>query len=155
MTSTTRLVRRIAAPRALVYRALIDAQDVATWMVPDGMTSQVHTFEPRVGGAFRISLSYAAPTTAGKTTAQTDTFHGRFVELVLDERVVETVEFESADPGMQGAHTITIQLADAPGGGTELVAEHANVPPGVSAADNELGWSLSLGKLAKLAEARR
>ena len=155
MSSTTRLVRRIAAPRATVYRALIDANDVATWMVPDGMRSQVHTFEPRVGGAFRISLTYDAPTNAGKSSAQTDTVHGQFVELVLDERVVETLEFESANPAMQGRQTVTIALSDAPGGGTEVVAEHANLPDGIPPADNELGWSLSLGKLAKLAEARR
>ena len=33
------------APRARVYRALIDANAVAEWMVPTGMTSHVHTFE--------------------------------------------------------------------------------------------------------------
>ncbi len=124
-------------------------------MAPDGMTSEVHAFDARVGGAFRISLTYTAPTTSGKTSAQTDTFHGQFVELVLDERVVETVEFETANPAMQGKQTITITLAEAPGGGTELIAEHANLPSGVSEADNEVGWSMSLGKLAKLAEARR
>ena len=153
--SSTRLVRRIAAPRATVYRALLDAQDVAVWMVPDGMTSEVHSFDARVGGEFRISLTYTSPATTGKTTAQTDTFHGQFVELVLDERVVETVEFETPNPDMQGEQTITITLAEAPGGGTELTAEHANLPRGLSETDNELGWSMSLGKLAKLAEARR
>jgi len=153
--SSTRLVRRIAAPRATVYRALLDAQDVATWMVPDGMTSEVHAFDARVGGEFRISLTYTSPTTTGKTTAETDTFHGQFVELVLDERVVETVEFETANPAMQGEQTITITLAEAPGGSTELIAEHANLPRGLSATDNEVGWTMSLGKLAKLAEARR
>jgi hypothetical protein len=35
----------------------------------------------------------------GKTTAHTDTYHGRFVKLVQDERVVEVVEFETMDPG--------------------------------------------------------
>ena len=58
-------------------------------MVPNGMTSHVHTFEPREGGAFRISLTYDAPSATGKTTAHTDTYHGRFVKLVPDEQVVE------------------------------------------------------------------
>jgi hypothetical protein len=34
----------------------------------------------------------------------TDTFHGRFVELVPDERVV-VVEFETADPALRGEMT--------------------------------------------------
>jgi uncharacterized protein YndB with AHSA1/START domain len=148
----------VSAPRAAVYRALLDARAVATWMVPDGMTSQVHVFEPREGGVFRISLTYDAPTGTGKTTAQTDTYHGRFVELVPDERVVEVVEFEAADPALQGEMTITITLTDAgsedgAGGGTDLLAVHEGLPPGLSAADNELGWRLSLAKLAALVEA--
>jgi hypothetical protein len=72
-------------------------------MVPDGMTSQVHTFEPHEGGVFRITLTYDAPTATGKTTAQSDTYHGRFVKLVGDEQVVEVVEFESANSAANGA----------------------------------------------------
>ena len=36
--------------------------------------------------------------------------------------------------------------------GTTLTAMHENLPPGVSPADNELGWTISLGKLAELVE---
>jgi len=149
--SSTRITRRVNAPRARVYRALLDAQAVATWMVPTGMTSHVHAFDAREGGAFRISLTYDAPTGTGKTTAHTDTFHGRFVTLVPDERVVEVVEFESADPAMRGEMTITYALSEADGG-TELVAVHDGLPPGLSPVDNELGWRMSLAKLAALVE---
>jgi uncharacterized protein YndB with AHSA1/START domain len=152
--SSTRIGRRVNAPRAVVYRALLDAGAVATWMVPTGMTSHVHAFDAREGGAFRISLTYDAPTGTGKTTAHTDTYHGRFVALVPDERVVEVVEFETADPAMQGEMTITITLADA-GGGTDLLAVHDGLPPGLSPADNEAGWRSSLTKLAALVEAGR
>jgi uncharacterized protein YndB with AHSA1/START domain len=144
-------MRHLNAPPATVYRALLDAGAVARWMVPDGMSSQVHLFEGREGGSFRISLSYDAPTGTGKTTPQTDTFHGRFAELVPDRRVVEVVEFETADPAMQGEMTITIALADA-NGGTDLVADHDGLPPGLSTDDNETGWRLSLAKLAALVE---
>ncbi len=62
---------------------------VAMWMVPTGMTSHVHAFDPREGCSFRISLTYDAPTGTGKTTAHTDTFHGRFVKLVTNVQVVD------------------------------------------------------------------
>jgi uncharacterized protein YndB with AHSA1/START domain len=148
----TRVTRRIRAPRPAIYRALLDRDAVQRWMVPDGMKGTVHVFEPREGGAIRVSLTYEAPGPAGKTSAHTDTYHGRFLTLVPDERVVETVAFETTDPALMGEMTLTITLADADGG-TDLVAVHDNLPPGVPPADNELGWSLSLAKLAALVEA--
>jgi uncharacterized protein YndB with AHSA1/START domain len=149
--TSIRISRHVNAPRASVYRALLDAHDVATWMVPDGMTSEVHEFDPREGGAFRISLTYDSPTGAGKTTAHTDTFRGIFVKLVANEQVVEVVEFETTDPAMRGEMTITISLSDADGG-TDIFAVHDKLPPGLSAADNETGWRMSLDKLAALVE---
>ena len=70
MTST-RISQHINAPRGKVYRALLDAQAVATWMVPTGMTNSVHAFDAREGGSFRISPTYDAPTGTGKTPAHT------------------------------------------------------------------------------------
>lgn len=139
----------------MVYRALLDPRAVQSWMVPAGMTSQIHTFDPREGGAFRISLTYDAPTGTGKTSARTDTYHGRFAQLVPDERVVEVVEFETSDPALRGEMVITITLADATdaSGSTDLLAVHEKLPPGLSAADNEAGWRSSLAKLAALVEA--
>ena len=147
---STRVDRKLNAPRAAVYQALLDAKAVAEWMVPDGMTSQVHTFEPRDGGRFRISLTYDAPTGTGKTTAQTDTYHGRFAELIPNQKVIEVIEFETDNPDLLGEMTVTYSLADADDGGTELHAVHDGLPPGVSLADNKLGWQMSLAKLAAL-----
>jgi uncharacterized protein YndB with AHSA1/START domain len=149
---STRVMQHVKAPRHRVYRALLDAAAVERWMVPNGMTSEVHQFEGREGGRFRISLTYDSPAGAGKTSARTDTYHGRFVRLVPDEQVVEVVEFEASDPSLQGEMRITIDLADARSG-TEVVALHEDLPPGLSPADNELGWRMSLAKLAELLEA--
>jgi uncharacterized protein YndB with AHSA1/START domain len=142
----------VNAPRAIVYRALLDARAVATWMVPTGMTSHVHAFDAREGGSFRISLTYDEPTGTGKTTAHTDTYHGRFVKLVTNEQVVEVVEFETTDLALGGEMTITITLTDAVGG-TEILAVHDGLPPGVPIGDNETGWREALEKLATLVEA--
>jgi uncharacterized protein YndB with AHSA1/START domain len=150
--SSTRVSRHVRAPRARVYRALLDARAVAQWMVAPGMTSHVHEFDPREGGSIRISLTYEAPTGTGKTTAHTDTYHGRFTKLVPDEQMVEVVEFETDNPAMRGEMTIAITLADA-AGGTEVIAVHDGLPSGVPPADNELGWQQSLERLAALVEA--
>lgn len=150
--NVTSIHRHVDAPRTAVYRALVDAQAVSTWMVPPGMTSHVHAFEAREGGWFRISLTYDTPTATGKTTAHTDTYHGRFVELVTNQKVVEVVEFETTDPAMKGEMTITFSLSDARNG-TDILAVHDRLPPGLSATDNQLGWEMSLAKLAALLEA--
>src|SRR5215207_8543756 len=151
-TNSTYARRHINAPRDNVYRALLDARAVATWMVPTGMTSHVHTFDAREGGSFRISLTYDAPTGTGKTTAHTDTYHGRFVKLVKSEQVVEVVKFETTDPALRGEMTITISLTDA-NGGTDVRAVHDGLPRSLPTADNEAGWRSSLAKLAALVEA--
>jgi uncharacterized protein YndB with AHSA1/START domain len=152
LTTATRLTQHIDAPRASVYRALIDAQAVATWMVPDGMTCHVHAFDAREGGAFRISLTDDTPTGTGKTSAHTDPYPGRFLRLAPNAQVVEVMEFETADEAMRGEMTVTFTLSDADGG-TDVLAAHDNVPPGVAPADNEMGWRMSLEKLARLVEA--
>lgn len=140
----------INAPRPRVYAALIDAEAIAQWKVPDGMAMVVHAFEPREGGRFRISLTYEEEGMAGKTSAHTDTYHGTFKELAQDKRVVEVMEFETSNPEMQGQMTSTVELSDEPGGGTRLVALHEGLPPGVAPEDNEAGWRMSLAKLAAL-----
>jgi len=146
--SSTRISCHINAPRAAVYRALLDASAIAKWKVPDGMRCHVHAIDVRERGAFRISLTYDTPTGIGKTTARTDTYHGRFVKLVPNEQIVEVDEFETTDPALRGEMT----LADGDGG-THLLAVHAGLPPGVSPADNEAGWQMALAKLAALVEA--
>jgi len=150
--SSTRISRHVKAPRATIYRALLEARAVATWKVPTGMTCHVHAFDAREGGSFRISLTYDEPTGTGKTTAHTDTYRGHFVKLVTNEQVVEVVEFETTDPALRGEMTITTTLADAHGG-TDVLAVHDALPRGVSTADNEAGWREALAKLAALVEA--
>lgn len=64
---------------------------------------------------------------------------------------MEAIEFETDDPGLQGESMITITLADR-NGGTEVMALHERLPPSLSPAENELGWSSSLEKLRELVE---
>jgi len=137
------------APPAVVYRALLDPAAVAAWRVPDGMTCEVHEFEPRVGGAFRVSLTYDAPGASGKSGDRTDTYAGTFVELVQDRKVVERLRFETADARLAAPMTMTTTLvATTPG--TEVTILHEGVPDSVPAADNEAGTRMALERLARL-----
>jgi uncharacterized protein YndB with AHSA1/START domain len=139
-----------ASPSA-VYRALTDGQAVGLWRAPEGMTCTVHTFDPREGGVFRISLTYDDEARAGKSTENVDTYQGYFRELIPNRRVVEVIDFETSDPEMKGEMTITTSLKDV-GGGTELVVVFEGIPEVVSLDDNATGTAMSLSKLAKLVE---
>ncbi len=151
--NSTSIRRHINAPPASVYQALVDARAIPKWKVPDGMNCQVHEFEAREGGSIRVSLTYNESTESGKTTAHTDTYRGRFVRHIPNKEVVEVDEFETTDSALRGEMTIRIPLTDA-NGGTDLVAVHDGLPPGLSPTDNEIGWQMALGKLAALVESR-
>lgn len=146
---STQVSQFVAAPRPDVYQALLDAASVAKWRVPVGMTSQVHEFEAREGGAFRVSLSYDRPDSAGKSSSHTDTYHGHFVSLVPDQQVIESFEFETSNPALTGAMTMTTTLSDEDGG-THVVVLHENIPDGVPVDDNEVGTRMALANLARL-----
>ncbi len=148
---STKVAAHIKAPREAVYGALTDADAIAYWRVPDGMSTHVHEFDAREGGRFRLSLSYADPSTPGKSVDNIDTYHGYFAKLIPDEQVVEVLEFESDDAALAGTMTITTTLIDA-SGGTDVLLVQEGVPDVVPAADNEMGFRMSLDKLTKLVE---
>ncbi|MFD3585536.1 SRPBCC domain-containing protein [Streptomyces sp. NPDC058683] len=152
MTST-RVTRRVQAPPAAVYRALLDPAAVAAWRAPDGMTARVHAFDAREGGGFRVSLDYDDPGRAGKSGGHTDTYRGHFARLVPDRLVVEVIDFETADDTVRGTMTMTTALTAA-GGGTDVEILHEGIPEGVRPEDNELGTRMALDSLARLVEGR-
>lgn len=139
----------VAADRATVYRALLDPAALARWRVPEGMRGEVHELDARVGGEIRMSLTYDDPAAAGKSGGATDTYRGTFTELVPDERVVERVAFESDDPALADAITMTTTLRDADGG-TEVEIRMDGMPDAVPPDQNEEGARMTLAALARL-----
>src|ERR1700712_4406865 len=113
------------------------------------MTSLVHEFDAREGGAFRVSLTYDSDAGVGKSHGRTDTYHGRFLRLVPDECVVELFEFESADAALGGEMTMTTTLSEA-AGGTEVLVVHDGIPDSVPLQDSEAGARMSIANLTRL-----
>lgn len=145
--------RIIAASPRTIYRAWLDPQAVAAWRPPKGMSARIHAFDAREGGAFRMSFEYAAVDRAarGKTSEHADVVRGRFVELVPDRRIVESVEFESDDPAFAGTMMVIATLVATPDG-TEVTIRCENVPRGIRAADHRAGIASTLENLAAFTE---
>jgi uncharacterized protein YndB with AHSA1/START domain len=114
------------------------------------MKGRALEYDFRPGGRYRIELTYGenAGASSGKTTGNTDISTGCFVSLEPDERIVQTVEFESTDPSLAGEMVMTWSFEAVPSG-TKVTITAENVPPGISQSDHDEGLRSSLQNLAK------
>lgn len=142
---------RIRAPREAVYGAFLSPEALAAWLAPEGMTGQVHAFDGREGGGYRMSLFYPPGEGApGKTAEFEDRFTSRFVELRPPERIVQVVTFDSEDPAFAGEMRMEVTLEEEAGGGAGVTVAFEGIPPGIRPEDNDAGTRSSLEKLARL-----
>ncbi|MFI7494935.1 SRPBCC family protein [Kocuria sp. M4R2S49] len=149
MARTDTASRVIAAPPGRVYAALVDPDALTAWLPPEGMSARFERFAARPGGSYRMVLTYADASAApGKATADSDVVEARFVDLVPGARVVQAVDFVSADPAFAGTMTMTWELTRAPGG-TRVDLRAEDVPAGISAEDHAAGLASSLANLAR------
>src|SRR6476469_5821880 len=105
-TRTSRVIR--AQPEKL-YDAFIDPAALLGWLPPAEMSGEIHEFDARVGGGYRMSLFYP-PTERvirGKTSDREDMVNVRFVELAPPRRIVEAVSFVTTDQAFFGEMTMT------------------------------------------------
>ena len=142
-THTIRLHRVLRAPPERVYRAFLDADAMAKWLPPNGFTGRVHHLDARVGGTFRMSFT-------NFTTAQSHSFGGEYLELVPDERISYTDQFD--DPNLPGVMRTTVSLRPV-FCGTELDVVQEGIPEAIPVEACYLGWQESLVLLASLVEA--
>ena len=139
--------RVVAADRRVVYGALVEAEALATWLPPDGMTGRFERFDLRPGGGYRMVLAYDdASANPGKSGEGTDVVDVAIVDLVPDERVVQQVVFAADDPAFAGTMTMTWVVED-DAAGTRVTVRATDVPPGISPQDHAAGMASSLAQL--------
>jgi uncharacterized protein YndB with AHSA1/START domain len=145
-THTSRVIR--ARPKEL-YAAFLDPTALVNWLPPAEMTGEIHEFDARVGGGYRMSLFYPLERAfRGKTSDREDMVKVRFVELAPPRRIVEAVSFVTTDPAYFGEMTLTATFEEV-SDGTEVTLVFDNLPPGLRVEDNEAGSRLSLEQLAR------
>ena len=149
MSRIDRASALVAAGPARVYAALVDADALVEWLPPAGMSARFDHFDPRVGGGYRLVLTYVGDSgSPGKSTAESDVVEARWTELVPGTRVAQAVRFESEDPAFAGTMTMTWNLEPAGGDTTRVEIRAEDVPPGISAEDHAAGLESSLRNLA-------
>jgi len=118
-TDTTILItREFDAPKHLVYRAWTEPDLIKQWWHANRGTIDSIDVDLRVGGAWR----YAMTATEGFEVA----FHGEFVEIVQDERLVSTEVYEGAPEAEESVTTLTFTELEDGRTRIELLVEHAN-----------------------------
>jgi uncharacterized protein YndB with AHSA1/START domain len=109
------ITREFDAPRHLVYKAMTSPELVRRWWHAKRGEVTACEIDLRVGGTWR----YAMVTPDGFEVA----FHGEYVEIVPDERIVTREVYEGLPEGVseeQGSTVNTATFADAGEGRTEL-----------------------------------
>jgi len=139
---TVELHRVLKAPAERVYRACLDPAAMCKWSPPHGFTGTVHESDVRVGGHYKMSFT-------NFSTGTSHAFGGKYVELVPNERIRYTDQFE--DPNMPGEIQVTITLRPV-ASGTELHILQENLPAAIPVEFCYLGWQESLNLLAQLVE---
>lgn len=141
--NTVRLHRVLRAKPEKVYRAFLDPDAMAKWLPPNGFTGKVHHMDARTGGGYKMSFT-------NFTTGKSHSFGGTYIELVPNEVIRYTDQFD--DPNLPGQMTATIALQPV-SVGTELTIIQEGIPSAIPAEACYLGWQESLMLLAKLVEA--
>jgi uncharacterized protein YndB with AHSA1/START domain len=143
-----RAVADVGASPQKVYAAFVDADALAAWLPPDGMSGVIADADLRAGGGFTMTLRYdEVPDGGGKTTERTDVSRVAIDELVEPERVVWGVEFDSDDPDTAGRMTMTWTFT-ARDTGTRVAVDATDVPPGIDVDAHQQGLDASLANLA-------
>jgi uncharacterized protein YndB with AHSA1/START domain len=142
-TNTIRLHRVLRATPERIYRAFLDPDAKAKWLPPNGFTGKVHHLEAKVGGTYKMSFT-------NFSTGKSHSFGGTYLELVPNERIRYTDQFD--DPNLPGEMPVTITLKEVLCG-TELEVVQEGLPAVIPPEMCYLGWQESLILLAKLVEA--
>ncbi|MFI7540592.1 SRPBCC domain-containing protein [Actinoplanes sp. NPDC049599] len=139
------ITRIFDAPRALVYRAFTDPDQLAAWFGPVGWSVPRDSVEveAKAGGHQRFTMVNDADPT------QTSPVDATFTEVIENELLVGE-EDTSALPEFGGAvMRMRLEFHDEPGGKTRLVVTQGPYRPEIVDMARE-GWSSSFGKLDAL-----
>jgi len=118
-TDTTILItREFDAPRHLDYRTWTEPELIRQWWHANRGTIDSIDVDLRVGGAWR----YVMTAHGGFEVA----FHGEFLEIAPDERLVSTEYYEGAPDAPPATTTLTLIDLDGERTRVELLSEHAD-----------------------------
>lgn len=154
-TRTVRIERAFEVPVALLYRAWTEPELLARWVWgPLGRDVRAE-LELEVGGRYRAVTRAVQPPPDSPPPAEADTreecaLHGEYLEIVPEQRLVFTLEWDAPMGYRPGEERVTVHFRQKrQGSGVEFV--HEGIPDvGSAAREHERGWSACFDALAEL-----
>lgn len=142
MGNTIRLHRVFKSNPHKLYRAFLEPAALTKWLPPHGFLATSHESNATVGGRFKMSFTNFG-------TGSTHSFGGTYLELVPNEKIRYTDQFD--DPNLPETIEVTIDLRQVLCG-TEVHIKQSNLPESIPVEFCYLGWQESLDQLANLVE---
>jgi uncharacterized protein YndB with AHSA1/START domain len=122
-----------------VFRAWTDPEVLRRWWCPPGWAPVEIEVDLRVGGAYRIGMCKAPSDRAVYV-------HGHFLEVDCPHRLVYTWRWRNAFEDMRETR-VTVLFTEAPGGGTDLVLVHENLPEVPVCLRHWNGWKAAFPRI--------
>jgi uncharacterized protein YndB with AHSA1/START domain len=142
MANSITLHRVFTAPVERVFKAFTDADAIASWLPPNGFICKVHSMDVHLGGTYKMTFT-------NFTTGNGHTFGGEYLEIIHNEKLKYTDEFD--DPNLPGK-MITSIVFKTVSCGTEIFVTQEGIPDKIPVEMCYLGWQESLDKLKRLVE---
>lgn len=136
------LHRVFTASPEKVFKAFTDADAMASWLPPYGFVCKVHSMDVQIGGKYKMSFTNFG-------TGRSHSFGGEYLEIIPNELLKYTDEFDDANLPGQMITTIVLRKVLC---GTEITATQEGIPDAIPTEMCYLGWQESLEKLKKLVE---
>jgi uncharacterized protein YndB with AHSA1/START domain len=135
-----RLERTFPAPRAVVYGALTDPEELAEWWGPRGFTVPSVAFDPQVGGGYRIAMQ----------PPDGDVFHlsGEFRDVQPPARLAYSFRWDP--PGPDDRETVVILSLEDRGDETKVRLTQGEFATEERYALHEAGWTESFDRLEQM-----
>jgi uncharacterized protein YndB with AHSA1/START domain len=141
---TLRLSRVVPAPRAQVFEACTNRDELPHWWGPHGFTTPQIDLDLRVGGAYRFAMQ----------PPDGDVFHlsGEFRTIEPPARLVYTFRWEEPDPDDRET-VVDLAFGDLDDS-TEVALVQSGFATEGRRALHEAGWTDSLDRLQELMSSR-
>ena len=132
------ITRFINAPRARVYAAWTDPEQLKQWWGPEGVKTRNFIADARVDGKYRWELL--------NQEGEEMTVFGEYRELIAGTKIVFTWKWDDDDDWKTHNSIVTIELSDRDGG-TEVKLTHVQLPSEASRDRHNEGWTSVLDRL--------
>jgi uncharacterized protein YndB with AHSA1/START domain/predicted enzyme related to lactoylglutathione lyase len=140
-TTTLHVRRFIPAPRARVFAAFTNSEDLTKWLGPGPCQCLKANVEPRLGGVFDVHMRLS--------DGSEGYIRGKYLEVRSPERLVFTWSWEGTTRCVASTSQVSVDFVEVDNG-TDVQLTHENLANPVERDNHAHGWMGCFDKLERL-----